>query len=615
MANLLVATAGHIDHGKTALIQALNGFNGDSTKEEKERAITIDLSFSNLKNGEQNISFIDVPGHENLLKTMISGAFSIDVGLVVIAGDDGLMPQSIEHIKVLNYLGINSLILAITKCDLISHERALFVLKSAQEFLKNYENLNILKSFFISIKDEKSIKDLKNYLFTLKAKERDINGVLRYYVDRAFILKGIGVIATGSIISGTLKKGEKLFNYDKQKELSIKSLQTHGVLVQSACACERLALNLSGCELKDITKGDFISKKGYFRAFKELDCVVFGQIRHNENLLFCIGTKQVNAKILVLNASCDETKPKPKDKENKFYATIKLENAVFASFNEPFILLSLGRVRAGGRVLNPISEPLKKSVKTELLQALENKNFLKAFGILKSAHKNGFGLISSEQRFNLSHENALNIAKKLDNALIDENALNVYDISAKEHIKAYIKFLLQKNEFAIFSATSIALKLPWASAFLAQLCIDEMSEFLSKNDGVYTKKGVDFSKLKKRVEDEILSILDKQALMPQAPYNIYDYLEIDRTSGDNALKKLCAKKIVIRLAHNLFISAKHLNNALEKLKELIKKDGFVNINTAKKALNLSRKYTIAYLEALDKDENITKNGTDRVFKI
>lgn len=142
-----------------------------------------------------------------------------------------------------------------------------------------------------------------------------------------------------------------------------------------------------------------------------------------------------------------------------------------------------------------------------------------------------------------------------------------------------------------------------------------MSEFLSKNDGVYTKKGVDFSKLKKRVEDEILSILDKQALMPQAPYNIYDYLEIDRTSGDNALKKLCAKKIVIRLAHNLFISTKHLNNALEKLKELIKKDGFVNINTAKKALNLSRKYTIAYLEALDKDENITKNGTDRVFKI
>lgn len=610
MSNILIATAGHIDHGKTALIQALNGFNGDSTKEEMSRKITIDLSFSNLKNGEQNISFIDVPGHENLLKTMISGAFSIDVSLLVIASNEGLKPQSIEHIKVLNYLGIRSIIIVITKCDLVNKERALSVLENIKKFLKDYENLDILQSFFVSIKDEKSIKDLKNYLFTLKPRERDINGVLRYYVDRAFILKGIGVVATGSIISGTLNRGEKLFNYDKQKELSAKSLQIHGSLTQSACACERLAINLSGCELKELNKGDFISKKGYFRGFKELDCVIFGEIYHNENVLFCIGTKQVNAKILLLNPKSDDKICK----ENKNYATIKLENAVFASFSEPFVLLSLGRVIAGGKVLNPISEPLKKGVKTELLKALESKNFLKAFELLKSAHKNGFGLISSEQRFSLSHENALNIAKSLNNAIIDENALNIYDISAKERVKSYIKFLLQKNEFAIFSATSISLKLPWASAFLAQICIDEMSEILSKNDGVYTKKGVDFSKLKKRIEDEILAILDTQGLSPQAPYNIYDYLEIDRASGDNALKRLCANGVAIRLAHNLFISAKHLNIALLKLKELIKKDGYVNVATAKNALNLSRKYIIAYLEALDKDENIAKNGTDRVFK-
>lgn len=603
MTNLIIGTAGHIDHGKTALIEALNGFKGDNTKEELSRGITIDLSFSNLKKGEQNISFIDVPGHENLVKTMIGGAFSIDVALLVVAGDDGLMPQSCEHIKVLNYLGISSIILAITKCDLVSKERANEVRESVSELIKSYENLNILQSFFVSIKDDESINELKNYLFTLKPKVRDTQGVFRYYVDRAFTLKGIGTVVTGSIISGKISKGEKLFNYDKQKELSAKSLQVHGALVDNACACERLAINLSGCELKDLKKGDFISKKGYFRAFKELDCVLFGDIKHNENVLFCIGTKQINAKVLKLASN-----------DNKSYASIKLENAVFASFDEPFVLLSSGRVVAGGRVLNPISEPLKKSQKIALLKALENKDFKSTFALLKDAHKNGFGLISSEQRFNLSHEDALNIAKSLEHAIVDNEALNVYDKSAKERIKAHIKFMLEKNEYAIFSATSIALKLSWASPFLVQLGIDEMSELLSKNEGVYTKKGLDFSNLKKRVEDEILGILERQGYAPSAPYNIYDFLEIDRNSGDNALKKLTASGVVVRLAHNLFISKKHLDKVLAELKGLIKKDGFVNVSSAKDALKLSRKYAIAYLEELDKDESIAKNGTDRVFK-
>ncbi|MBR6952545.1 MAG: GTP-binding protein, partial [Campylobacter sp.] len=173
MQTVIIGTSGHIDHGKTALIRALNGFEGDELQDEKERGITINLSFSNLKGGENNIAFIDVPGHENLVKTMISGAYGFDVCMLVVSCDDGLMPQSKEHIAILSLLGIKSIILCITKCDLCDTARANEVLKECENFIKNFSNLQILNSFFLSIKDQNSINELKNYLFTLNPKPRN----------------------------------------------------------------------------------------------------------------------------------------------------------------------------------------------------------------------------------------------------------------------------------------------------------------------------------------------------------------------------------------------------------------------------------------------------------
>ena len=236
--------------------------------------------------------------------------------------------------------------------------------------------------------------------------------------------------------------------------------------------------------------------------------------------------------------------------------------------------------------------------------------------MLKDIHKNGFGIIGSYQRFGLTHEEALGVAKSLNNVFVDEKALNIYDINAISRIKSFVKFILEKNKFAIFSASSVALKLGWASENLAQKAIDELQDegAIVKNEGVYTKSGVNFNELKIRLEDEIYKILDAAKLAPEAPYNIYDQLEIDRISGDNALKKLTAAGRVVRLAHNLFITAKSLEDAMNRLRELIKKDGFANVQNAKDALNLSRKYVIAYLENLDRASDIVKDGQNRIFK-
>ena len=604
--SLIIGTAGHIDHGKTALIKELNGFEGDRLEEEQKRGITIDLSFSNLSKNGENIAFIDVPGHENLIKTMISGAYGFDACLFVVAANDGLMPQSLEHLEVLNILGVRSLVVALTKCDLASAElieqRKSEIYAAAQK----YKNLQILEIFSVSIKDSASIDELRNYLFTLKAANREQDGVFRYYIDRVFSLKGIGNVVTGTVIEGSVSKNEKLFNYDAGKEVQVRSVQSHDTFVDRAGVSSRVALNLTGIELNDLKKGQLLSKKGFFRGFREIDAIVFArELTHGESVTFCVGAKAAPAKALVLS-----------EKEGGIFATFKFERDMFLKFDEPFVLIANGRVIGGGRVLNAVSEPMKKSSKISFLSSLLKKDFVSAFAMLKDTHKNGFGIISAYQRFGLNHEEAVAIAKQAPNVFVDEKALNIYDLSAVDRIKSAVKFMIEKNEFAVFSATSISLKLSWASENIAQKALDELESagMIAKNDGVYTKTGVDMSKLKIRLEEKIYEILQSGNLAPLAPYNIYDELEIDRVSGDNALKKLTGIGRVVRLAHNLFVTSKALNEALAKLKAIIAAQGSVNVTNAKEALNLSRKYIIAYLEQLDLDPNIVKNGTDRVLK-
>ena len=430
----------------------------------------------------------------------------------------------------------------------------------------------------------------------------------RYYIDRLFNIKGAGLVATGTLLGSSIELGGKLYDYDAGVEFSIRSMQVHDKPVSVANNAQRVAINISSPLAHKIKKGDFISKKGNFRGFKELDCVFFGSITHGAEVSLCIGTKSINAKASVLSSK------KEGEKNESYFITLKLDKEVFASFDERFVLLGGGALLGGGRVLNPISEPLKKRAKIELLTMLLERDFLGAFELLKNTHEKGFGLLCAAQRFGILPSSALKIAKELKNAIIDEDELNVYDTSAKESLKDFIRFIISKNELAMFSASSVALKLPWASKMLAGMAIDEMKSELDFENGLYFKKGADFSKLKESLEEGILREIERGELAPLAPYNIYDIFECDRKAGDDALKRLTARGVVVRLEHNLFISAKNLDLAKKRLFELIARDGYADVSNAKDFLNLSRKYTIAYLEALDNDERIEKIENKRVLK-
>ncbi len=608
MSNIIIGTAGHIDHGKTALIHALNGFEGDSTNEEKQRGITIDLSFSNLTKAQQNIAFIDVPGHEKLVKNMIAGAFGFDYVMLVISANEGIKPQTIEHIEIINLLGLKEIIVVITKKDLVTLDELELKKEEILEFLKDFD-FEIKFILAVSIYDETSIEKLKNQLFSIKNSTKQEENFFRFYVDRVFSPKGIGTVVTGTVLGKKCELDEKLFICQSQKETKIKNIQVHNQNALEANISSRAALNLQNINITNIQKGDLITKKGHIRGFDGVD-ISFKSLKnkklnHNQTYTLFVGAKKVDVKILLFDCITNL---------EEGFATLKANEQLFTIFGEKIILRLGNETICGGTILNPIIDPMKKNQKKKLLEALDKKDFTSAYKELLEAHKKGLGIISSTQRFALSHEEAISFAKNMDDVFVDVKELVIYPLDTKEEIKNYIKEIYTKNSYALLSNSSINLRLKWASQAFIQLCLDELvsEDFLIQEISLYKNANIkeDFAK---DLENIVLRRLKNEDVSPTAPYNIYDDLDIDRKLGDDILKSLTAKKQVIRLQHNLFIHFESLNKIVKTMKEIIKEDGYIELSNFKQRFDLSRKYLITYLDYLDNYSDIKKVESKRVF--
>lgn len=608
MSNIIIGTAGHIDHGKTALIRALNGFEGDSTNEEKQRGITIDLSFSNLNRAERNIAFIDVPGHEKLIKNMIAGAFGFDYVMLVVSAKEGLMPQTIEHIEILSLLGIKNLILVITKKDLVDEKTLKEQELKIVEFLNEFEfNIKFIKA--VSIYDEKYIEDLKNTLFTISNSTKNEENFFRFYVDRVFSVKGSGTVVTGTVLGKKIELEEKVFIPHLQKETKIKNIQVHNQNAIEANISSRAALNLASIDINSLQRGDIITKKGFLRGFDTIDisfkCLKNKKLNHNQTYTLFIGAKKIDVKVLLFDSLTSL--------EDGF-ATLKMDEKIFTVFGEKVILRSANDTICGGVILNPIYDPMNKNQKRDLLKNLYKKDFKNAFKILLEAHKRGLGVVSSTQRFALSHDESLEFANSLEDVFVDKKELVIYPIKTKDEIVEFIKNIYIKNSYALLSSSSINLRVPWASIEFINSALDDLVQngFLVKEGQLYKNANIK-EDITKELENIFLERLKSEDIMPTAPYNIYDDLDIDRKLGDDILKSLTAKKDVIRLQHNLFIHSQSLNKIIKSMREIIKQDGFIEIFNFKQRFDLSRKYLVCYLDYLDNFSDIKKVENRRVL--
>ncbi|MDD3466092.1 MAG: selenocysteine-specific translation elongation factor [Campylobacterales bacterium] len=609
MNRLIIGTAGHIDHGKTSMIKALSGFEGDATPEEKRRGITIDLSFSSIQKDGTEISFIDVPGHEKLVKTMIGGAFGFDYALVVIDAIEGIMPQTIEHVSILNTIKQLGVLAVITKSDLADQDTINKRHKEVREFFADYANLRLVDILDFSVKNDKQIENLRNRLFNLKKELSAKDTLIRLYVDRSFALQGVGCVVTGTLLGGELKAKESLYIPSMQKSVKVRSIQTHSKTVEAAYAGQRTAINLSDISHTEIKKGVLITQKGFLRGFKTIEALLKPaknqKIEHNQELIAYFGTQAVGVRVLIIE-----------ELENEYFVSLKFKHDMFTIFDEPFVLRNSTHTVGGGNVVSAVADPIKKRQKLSLMNALLKKDFEKAFEILLEAHKTGFGLICSIQRFGITHEDALAIAMRMSNVVVDEKALVIYPKIVINELQDALKKIYTKNKLAMLSPSSVKFKLPWASEYVAHLAFEKLVNdgFLIKENGLYISSGASEVDLIQKLSDKIVSILEDDGFAPPAPYNIYDEIDIDRATGDLILKKLCSSHKAVRLAHNHFVGSIALSKAMTKIRELIKQNGFADVGSVKDTLNISRKYAVNYLEYLDKFDDIENSEQKRSFK-
>lgn len=258
--NIIVGTAGHIDHGKTTLIRALTGRNTDRLKEEQNRGISIELGFTHFDlNDELRVGIIDVPGHEKFIKNMLSGVCGMDMIILVVAADEGIMAQTKEHLDILNLIGIKNGIIALTKCDLVDKDWIELVkLDIADEVSGTFlENAKIVE---ISSTEKTGIEQLKNEIIRIvnRLPEKDLNSNPRLYVDRSFSITGFGTVVTGTLISGTLNLDDEILIYPANKLTKIRNLQVHDNNVDTAYSGQRVAVNLANLKKKMYQKVQYL---------------------------------------------------------------------------------------------------------------------------------------------------------------------------------------------------------------------------------------------------------------------------------------------------------------------------------------------------------------------
>ncbi|WP_408938897.1 SelB C-terminal domain-containing protein [Helicobacter sp. MIT 00-7814] len=650
--DIIVGLAGHIDHGKTSLIRALNGFDGDSLEEEKRRGITLDLSFSNLTLPNRNVAFIDVPGHEKLVKNMIAGAFGIDVLCLVVASDDGLMPQSFEHLHIADILGIQSCFCVLSKVDKVDSQT---LAKRKSEIESAFKGLNIKlegifefsafgvdsqnlaptnlqstqNAHFQNIESNPQNPQAQNpqipkttessapnpyvppiidFLSRVKKPARYDFHMLVYYIDRAFSLSGAGCVVTGTLLSSQIALKQKVFICELDKEVSVRQIQIHDAPTELATPSHRVALNLSNISANEIKRGMLITQKGFMRGSRFIDASLklLKPLKNNATYQLYLGAKRVSVRINVLESL----------QENEAFIAISSDEEIFSLFFQPFILRDGNALIGGGVVLNPVSDPIKKKEKIPLLYALQKRDFKSAFAMLCKIHRRGFGLVCATQRFCLTHAQASAIAQELEQSFFDPKELVVYPLSELESLKTEILEIFLKNKNALVSAQSLGLKFRWASVLLLQNALDSLFEahLIAKKDSLYLAKNSEIKDINEFLKQKIYEHFCAQKFEPIAPYNLYEELDIDRFMGDSALKSLCKAQKMVRLSHNLFITSTALSELNALMREIIKTHGYIDITLFKQKLPLSRKYLISYLEYLDSFKDIYKEGNIRKLR-
>ncbi|HLK64101.1 MAG TPA: selenocysteine-specific translation elongation factor [Bryobacteraceae bacterium] len=358
MKNIIVGTAGHIDHGKTALVKALTGIDADRLEEEKRRGITIDLGFAHLQlTAAVRLGFVDVPGHERFVKNMLAGVGGIDLVLFVIAADESIKPQTREHFDICRLLEIPRGVIALTKADLVDADILDLVRLEVDELVAGsfLEKAPVVP---VSSVTGAGLADLRKAIERISSEvpEKNASGHFRLPIDRVFSIKGFGTVATGTLISGSIEKEREVEVYPAGRRLRVRGIQVHGSKSERAVAGQRTAVNLADIEPSELTRGDVLSEPKRFRAVKAFDCRLdllasAKPLKHRAPVHFHSGTAEIEAEVRLLGGGITL------DPGNRAYVRIVLEEPALLLPGDRFIIRKFSPVvTIGGGVVVDLGE-------------------------------------------------------------------------------------------------------------------------------------------------------------------------------------------------------------------------------------------------------------------
>lgn len=631
MKNIIIGTAGHIDHGKTTLIKALTGRNTDRWEEEQRRGITIDLGFTyfDLKSGDR-VGIIDVPGHEKFINNMVAGVVGMDLVMLVIAADEGIMPQTREHMDILGLLGIEKSIIVLNKCDLVEEEWIELVEEEVKEELEGtfLENAPVMK---VSAATGQGIPELIDMIEKLTADEveqKDINTIPRLPIDRAFSMSGFGTVITGTLLAGSITKEDTLEMYPIGKECKIRSIQVHGQPVERCYAGQRVAINLSNIKKSEIKRGCVLAPPNNMKNTMMLDVkmnILPSSMRiltNHARLHLFTGTSEVLCRAILLDK--EEIGP-----GESGYVQLRLEEEIALRRGDKFIVRFYSPMETigGGVVLEP-NPTKKKRFHQETIEELERKESGSSGDII-------------DMHIHNSKDSMMTVAElaKITALSPEEVTEDVTSLEAQGMIKV---FHMKKDSYTWHSSNDKAFqtelveklsdyheKHPYRygmqkaeihNTFLKKvkptvfdLYIDNLveegvikrhNEFLSlpsheiKKDALYEK-----------TEKKLLEVFEKAQLdFPKLSEVDMDGIESDVI--DDILLLLMEEGKIIKLGEELYTLTPYIENSKKIIQGLLSQKDLITMGEIRDALETSRKNAKLIVEYMDSIKVTKRNGTE-----
>ncbi len=616
MPHVIIGTAGHIDHGKTALVKALTGIDTDRLKEEKERGLTIDLGFAPY--GE-DASIIDVPGHEKFIRNMVAGVSTIDLVVLVVAADDGIMPQTREHLEILDVLQVKQGIIAITKSDLVEPDWLQLVTDDIRDMVKN-TFLEAAPIIPVSAVTHEGIPTLHEAIQSIlkSIQRKQVNGVFWMPVDRSFVMKGFGTVVTGSVLSGTVQVGEAIELLPAKQSVKIRGLQRHGQTVDHVSAGDRAAINLQGVSKQIVQRGHVLASPGYFKPTSRMDAKLRllasapRSLTSRMRVRLHVGTEEVMARVSIVQKS--EIEP-----GESAFVQLHLENPVAAKRLDAFVVRQFSpTITLGGGVILDVNAPRHKLSHPEtvaIFEALQQESPVKvleekllAAGLLLPSEEKlsaELGIVKDElikYLDELATEQRIHpIRKKGQTAFLHHTHL----LQTEQSIEALLDDFHRKNPTKTGMQKPLLLKnlnrKIDPAAFDFMLGDMQHKGILQEQSGIIHLKNfrVKLTAKQQNLRQEISNCLLREGFSTSSEKELANKNGVGLQEVTEILQLMLEQQEIMRL-DGLYFHAAKIQEAREKLVAFLQQHEEVSIAAFKELLGgTSRKYSMPLLNYFD----------------